>query len=101
MAPTSQAATRGQQPRLLFELGFKGAKQQRKVGVLSGGERNRVHLAKLLQDGGNVILLDEPSNDPMSTRLPSKMPLRASLAAPWSSAILQVPRPARDPHPRL
>ncbi|MGC6492249.1 MAG: energy-dependent translational throttle protein EttA [Myxococcota bacterium] len=44
-------------------FGFKGAKQQRKVGVLSGGERNRVHLAKLLQDGGNVILLDEPSND--------------------------------------
>lgn len=42
---------------------FKGATQQKKVGQLSGGERNRVHLAKLLKDGANVILLDEPSND--------------------------------------
>jgi sulfate-transporting ATPase len=44
-------------------FGFKGADQQKKVGVLSGGERNRVHLAKLLKIGGNVILLDEPTND--------------------------------------
>ena len=42
---------------------FKGAQQQKKVGQLSGGERNRVHLAKLLKEGANVILLDEPSND--------------------------------------
>ena len=42
---------------------FKGSDQQRKVGVLSGGERNRVHLAKLLRSGGNVLLLDEPTND--------------------------------------
>ena len=42
---------------------FKGAQQQKKVGQLSGGERNRVHLAKLLKSGANVILLDEPSND--------------------------------------
>jgi ATP-binding cassette ChvD family protein len=42
---------------------FKGSDQQRKVGVLSGGERNRVHLAKLLRRGGNVLLLDEPTND--------------------------------------
>ena len=44
-------------------FGFKGSRQQQAVGTLSGGERNRVHLAKLLQSGGNVILLDEPSND--------------------------------------
>jgi ATP-binding cassette ChvD family protein len=42
---------------------FKGPDQQRKVGELSGGERNRVHLAKLLRRGGNVLLLDEPTND--------------------------------------
>jgi ATP-binding cassette ChvD family protein len=42
---------------------FKGADQQKKVGVLSGGERNRVHLAKLLKAGSNVLFLDEPTND--------------------------------------
>ena len=44
-------------------FGFKGPDQQKKVGSLSGGERNRVHLAKLLKSGGNVLLLDEPTND--------------------------------------
>ena len=44
-------------------FGFKGTDQQKKVGLLSGGERNRVHLAKTLSSGGNVILLDEPTND--------------------------------------
>src|SRR4051794_12203590 len=44
-------------------FGFKGSDQQKKVGALSGGERNRVHLAKTLRSGGNVLLLDEPTND--------------------------------------
>ena len=44
------------------QFGFTGSDQQRKVGVLSGGERNRVHLARLLKTGANVILLDEPTN---------------------------------------
>ncbi|MBP7143410.1 MAG: energy-dependent translational throttle protein EttA [Opitutaceae bacterium] len=45
------------------QFGFTGADQQKKVGVLSGGERNRVHLARLLKEGANLILLDEPTND--------------------------------------
>ena len=45
------------------QFNFKGADQQKKVGLLSGGERNRVHMAKMLKSGANVILLDEPTND--------------------------------------
>ncbi|MDE3064979.1 MAG: ATP-binding cassette domain-containing protein, partial [Acidobacteriota bacterium] len=44
-------------------FGFKGSDQQKRVGEISGGERNRVHLAKVLRSGGNVLLLDEPTND--------------------------------------
>jgi len=47
----------------LARFGFKGPDQQKKVGELSGGERNRAHLAKILKAGGNLILLDEPTND--------------------------------------
>ncbi|MFW5909690.1 MAG: ATP-binding cassette domain-containing protein, partial [Thiohalospira sp.] len=45
------------------KFNFKGGDQQKRIGDLSGGERNRVHLAKLLRSGGNVLLLDEPTND--------------------------------------
>jgi energy-dependent translational throttle protein EttA len=44
-------------------FGFVGTDQSRSVGTLSGGERNRVHLARMLKSGGNVLLLDEPTND--------------------------------------
>ena len=47
----------------ISKFNFSGTDQQKKVGVLSGGERNRVHLAMTLKDGGNVLLLDEPTND--------------------------------------
>ena len=45
------------------QFNFKGADQQKKIGMLSGGERNRVHMAKMLKSGANVLLLDEPTND--------------------------------------
>lgn len=59
MLGKNRVASRGYVAR----FNFKGPDQQRKVGELSGGERNRVHLAKLLRRGGNLLLLDEPTND--------------------------------------
>ena len=65
---------------------FRGTDQQKTVGTLSGGERNRVHLAKLLQSGGNVLLLDEPTNDlDVDTLRALEAGLESSPAA-WSSS---------------
>lgn len=65
---------------------FKGGDQQKKVGLLSGGERNRVHMAKLLKSGGNVILLDEPTNDlDVETLRALEDALVDFAAAQWSS----------------
>jgi ATPase subunit of ABC transporter with duplicated ATPase domains len=49
--------------RYVGRFNFRGSEQQQKIGLLSGGERNRVHLAKTLRSGGNLLLLDEPTND--------------------------------------
>ena len=82
---------------------FKGADQQKKVGELSGGERNRVHLAKMLKSGANVLLLDEPTNDldvdtlrALEEALEDFRRLRRD-HQPRSL----VPRPHRDPHAGL
>ena len=60
---SSSASARSTRARTSSSFNFKGTDQQKRVGDLSGGERNRVHLAKLLKRGGNVLLLDEPTND--------------------------------------
>ena len=82
---------------------FKGPDQQKKVGALSGGERNRVHLAKMLKSGANLLLLDEPTNDLDVETLRSLE--EALLAFAGSVLVIShrplVPRPDRDPHPRL
>jgi ATP-binding cassette ChvD family protein len=68
-------------------FGFKGPDQQKKTGVLSGGERNRLNLAMTLKEGGNVLLLDEPTNDLDTETLGSlENALLEFPAAPWSSA---------------
>ena len=82
---------------------FKGADQQKQVGELSGGERNRVHLAKLLRSGGNVLLLDEPTNDlDVDTLRALEEALdRLRRLRRRDQPRSLVPRPHRHPHPRL
>ena len=80
---------------------FNGADQQRKVGSLSGGERNRVHLAKLLKRGSNLLLLDEPTND---LDVDTLRALEEALLESFRRVRRRhqprplVPRPHRDPH---
>jgi sulfate-transporting ATPase len=64
-AMTSCASASYETPSRAYvgRFNFKGTDQQKRIGELSGGERNRVHLAKVLKSGGNVLLLDEPTND--------------------------------------
>ena len=61
--PDEDRQVRDTVPRLRRPFQFQGTEQQKMIGELSGGERNRVHLAKVLRSGGNVLLLDEPTND--------------------------------------
>ena len=82
---------------------FRGGDQQKQVGDLSGGERNRVHLAKLLKSGGNVLLLDEPTND---LDVDTLRALEDALLDFAGCAVVitprpLVPRPHRDAHPGL
>ena len=82
---------------------FKGADQQKKVGMLSGGERNRVHLAKMLKAGANVLLLDEPTND---LDVDTLRALEEALLDFAGCAVIisprpLLPRPHRHPHARL
>ena len=60
---SNSAAARWRAGHIATLFNFRGTDQQKKVGRLSGGERNRVHIAKMLKTGANVLLLDEPTND--------------------------------------
>ena len=63
MKPSFSARVKFSSRAYCARFNFTGGDQQKKVGILSGGERNRVHLAKILKSGANVLLLDEPTND--------------------------------------
>ena len=82
---------------------FKGADQQKRVKDLSGGERNRVHLARMLKSGGNVLLLDEPTNDldVDTLRALEEALLEFAGCAVVISPRPLVPRPHRHPHAGL
>jgi ATPase subunit of ABC transporter with duplicated ATPase domains len=85
------------------QFGFKGPDQQKKAGVLSGGERNRLNLALTLKQGGNLLLLDEPTNDLDVETLGSLE--NALLEFPGCAVVISsrpvVPRPDRHAHPGL
>ena len=96
-----QAEDRLARVRVVVQL--QGPDQQKKVGALSGGERNRVHLAKLLQEGGNLLLLDEPTND---LDVDTLRALEEALLNFAGCAVVITPRPLvpgphRDAHPGL
>ena len=82
---------------------FKGTDQQKFVGKLSGGERNRVHLAKLLRRGANVLLLDEPTNDLDVETLRALEEAILTLCRHRTGDLTRqmVPRPRRHTHHRL
>ena len=87
----------------LSSFNFRGTDQQKKVGMLSGGERNRLHLAKMLMSGGNLLLLDEPTNDldvDTLRALEDALIDFAGCAVVISPRSL-VPRSHRDAHPRV
>ena len=86
----------------LARFNFRGEDQQKKVGNLSGGQRNRVQLAKMLRDGGNLLILDEPTND---LDIPTLQVLEEALNAlpglrDHRLARSLLPEPDGDPHPR-
>ena len=85
------------------QFGFKGPDQQKKAGVLSGGERNRLNLALTLKQGGNLLLLDEPTNDLDVETLGSarERAARVPRLRRGHHPRPVVPRPHRDAHPRL
>ena len=82
---------------------FRGTQQQQLIGELSGGERNRVHLAKVLKSGGNVLLLDEPTNDLDVETLRALEEALLELPGLRGRDLARslVPRPHRDAHPRV